>query len=45
VETEVEGDASFPDIDADVWVAGETIEVPAGEKDSFPTRFVVYDRR
>jgi dihydrofolate reductase len=45
VETEVEGDTSFPEIDADVWVAGETIEVPAGEKDSFPTRFVVYDRR
>jgi dihydrofolate reductase len=45
VETDVEGDTSFPDIDPGVWQAGETVEVPAGEKDSYPTRYVVYDRR
>jgi dihydrofolate reductase len=44
VETEVEGDTSFPDINANIWVAGETVDVPAGDKDSYPTRFVVYDR-
>jgi dihydrofolate reductase len=45
VEAIVEGDTSFPAIDPAVWQAGETIDVPAGEKDSYPTRFVVYDRR
>jgi dihydrofolate reductase len=45
VETDVEGDTSFPAIDPAIWIAGETVEVPAGEKDSYPTRFVVYDRR
>ena len=45
VEAELEGDAAFPDIDPAIWQAGETIEVPAGEKDSYATRYVVYDRR
>ncbi|OWV78351.1 diacylglycerol kinase [Rhizobium sp. R634] len=45
VEADLEGDAAFPDIDSAVWQAGETIEVPAGEKDSYATRYVVYDRR
>ena len=45
VEADLEGDAAFPDIDPAVWQAGETIEVPAGEKDSYATRYVVYDRR
>ncbi|OCJ05186.1 diacylglycerol kinase [Rhizobium sp. AC44/96] len=45
VETTVAGDTFFPAIDPSVWGAGETIEVPAGDKDSYPTRFVVYDRR
>jgi dihydrofolate reductase len=45
VEADVDGDASFPAIDPDIWRAGEAIAVPAGEKDSYPTRFVVYERR
>jgi len=45
VETAVEGDTSFPAIDPALWRATETIDVPAGDKDSYPTKFVVYDRR
>ncbi|ARM89131.1 dihydrofolate reductase [Rhizobium sp. CIAT894] len=45
VEAALDGDASFPAIDPDIWRAGETIAVPAGEKDTYPTRFVVYERR
>ena len=45
VEADLDGDASFPEIDPDLWQAEETIAVPAGEKDSYPTRYVVYDRR
>lgn len=45
VEADLDGDASFPAIDPDVWQAGEMIAVPAGEKDSYPTRFIVYERR
>ena len=45
VEADLDGDASFPVIDPDIWQAGETIAVPAGEKDSYPTRFIVYERR
>ncbi|KQV28284.1 diacylglycerol kinase [Rhizobium sp. Root1203] len=45
VQTAVEGDTSFPAIDPALWNVGETIDVPVGEKDSYPTRFVVYDRR
>ena len=45
VLTEVEGDTSFPAIDADQWreVSSEYFE--AGEKDSHPTRYAVYERR
>ena len=45
VEVDLEGDAAFPAIDPAIWQAGETLAVPAGEKDSYPTRFVVYKRR
>ncbi len=45
VETDVDGDTSFPAIDPALWRAGETLSVPAGERDSYPTRYVVYDRR
>ncbi|PDT08060.1 dihydrofolate reductase [Rhizobium sp. M1] len=45
VEADLDGDASFPEIDPNLWQAGETIAVPAGERDSYPTRYVVYDRR
>jgi dihydrofolate reductase len=45
VKTVVDGDTTFPAIDPALWEAGESLEVPAGEKDSYPTQFVVYDRR
>lgn len=45
VEADLDGDASFPEIDPDLWQAGETIAVPAGERDHYPTRYVVYERR
>lgn len=45
VETAVEGDTSFPAIDAAEWQPVETLDVPAGEKDNYPTRYVVYERR
>jgi dihydrofolate reductase len=44
VETEVEGDTSFPEIASDVWEPIEAIDVPAGEKDNYATRAVTYVR-
>jgi len=44
VETEVEGDTSFPPI-GDEWCADHEEHIPAGEKDDFPTRYVIYRRR
>lgn len=45
VEADLDGDAFFPAIDPRIWQAGEVVAVPAGERDSYPTRFVVYERR
>jgi dihydrofolate reductase len=45
VETNVDGDTSFPAIEPAVWSTETELDVPAGEKDSYPTRFVIYDRR
>ena len=42
---EVEGDASFPAIDAAIWQETVRQDVPSGEKDSHATRYVVYERR
>ncbi|MDI7863689.1 dihydrofolate reductase [Rhizobiaceae bacterium n13] len=44
VEADVEGDTSFPAIDRKVWQKGEEIAIPAGEKDSYATRFATYRR-
>ncbi len=41
----VEGDAYFPPIDPGVWLIVRSYDVPAGEKDSHPTRYTVYERR
>ena len=40
-----EGDVRFPPIDAAKWQGGPAETLPAGEKDSAATRFMVYDRR
>lgn len=46
VETEIEGgDTFFPAIDPDVFQIHSETAVPAGERDSFPTRYVVYCRK
>lgn len=41
----VDGDAYFPRIDPDRWRIVRSEEAPAGEKDSFATRYAVYERR
>lgn len=45
VETGVEGDTSFPPIDPELWQEQDADLVPAGEKDSYATRFVTYRRK
>ncbi|WP_112797906.1 dihydrofolate reductase [Rhizobium sp. SYY.PMSO] len=45
VEADVEGDTAFPRIDPAIWQADSELAVPAGEKDTYPTRFVSYFRR
>ncbi|MGI2031798.1 dihydrofolate reductase [Rhizobium panacihumi] len=40
-----DGDTFFPAIDPAVFEKGEEIFVAAGEKDTYPTRFVTYRRR
>lgn len=45
VEADVEGDTAFPKIDPGIWQADSELTVPAGEKDTYPTRFVSYSKR
>jgi dihydrofolate reductase len=44
VDAAPEGDTHFPAIDPAVWTVEAAEEVPAGEKDSASTRFVIYRR-
>lgn len=44
VLADIEGDTRFPPIDPAVWHAVASEDHPAGEKDSHPTRHVVYER-
>lgn len=45
IKAAIEGDTFFPAIDPAIWQAGDAEDVPAGEKDDFPTRFVTYRRK
>lgn len=45
VAAEVEGDTRFPAIDPAVWETVSEEAVPAGERDSYASRFAVYRRR
>ncbi|PZM13597.1 dihydrofolate reductase [Rhizobium tubonense] len=45
VETDVDGDTSFPQIDPALWQIESELDIAEGEKDSYPTRFVTYARR
>ncbi len=44
VLAEMEGDTFFPPIDPAIWRAISSQEFPVAEKDSHPTRYVVYER-
>lgn len=44
VQASPEGDVNFPAIDSAIWRARSTESVPAGERDTAATTFVVYDR-
>ncbi|WP_274424575.1 dihydrofolate reductase [Chelativorans sp. YIM 93263] len=45
IEAEIDGDTFFPAIDEDIWQPISSETVPVGEKDIYPTRYVVYERR
>ncbi|WEX11380.1 dihydrofolate reductase [Chelativorans sp. AA-79] len=45
VEAEIEGDTYFPEIDDDAWKVVTRESVPAGEKDVYPTQYLIYERR
>jgi dihydrofolate reductase len=44
VRATVVGDTWFPAIDPAVWRASSHEDVPAGDRDTYTTRFVVYER-
>ncbi|WP_039758168.1 dihydrofolate reductase [Bartonella queenslandensis] len=41
----IEGDCFFPIFDKEKWTIVQTQDIPKGDKDSHPTRFVVYERK
>jgi dihydrofolate reductase len=45
VDAAPEGDTFFPAIDQSIWTDVSTAALPAGDKDSAATRYVVYHRR
>ncbi|WP_159948268.1 dihydrofolate reductase [Rhizobium sp. 18065] len=45
VETEIDGDTHFPEIDPAVFEQIEETVIPAGEKDNYATRYAIYRRR
>lgn len=45
VKAGIDGDTFFPEIDPKTWIAVSAEDVPAGEKDVYATRYVVYERR
>lgn len=45
VLADIEGDTRFPEILPAQWQETDSQDYPAGERDSYPTRFVVYRRR
>jgi dihydrofolate reductase len=44
VEAQIEGDTFFPPIEPGTWRAVSSQSIPPGDKDSHPTRHVVYER-
>lgn len=45
VLADITGDTRFPDIDPDQWKLVSSEDFPAGERDSHPTRYQIYQRR
>ncbi|WP_157015792.1 dihydrofolate reductase [Mesorhizobium xinjiangense] len=45
VLAEIDGDTIFPQLDEAQWRLVAREDVPAGENDTFPTRYAVYERR
>ncbi|MBB4094193.1 dihydrofolate reductase [Brucella pecoris] len=45
VLAEIDGDTLFPEIDPQLWCVVSQEDVSAGEKDSHPTRYFVYEKR
>ncbi len=45
VEAELAGDTRFPSVDPRVFEKIEESQVPAGEKDTYATRYAIYRRR
>ncbi|MBB5073134.1 dihydrofolate reductase [Bartonella callosciuri] len=41
----IKGDSFFPVFDKEKWTIVQTQYIPQGERDSYPTRFVVYERK
>ncbi|WP_273758371.1 dihydrofolate reductase [Bartonella sp. AU55XJBT] len=41
----IDGDCFFPIFDKEKWTIVQTQDIPKGDKDSHPTRFVVYERK
>jgi len=41
----IEGDVFFPPLDSNLWHILSSEEIPMGEEDTYPTRFIIYQRR
>lgn len=45
IDASIDGDAFFGPIDPQVWKVTSEEHVPAGEKDNYATRYVIYEKR
>ncbi len=45
IDAEIDGDTKFPEIAKNQWEITHQEHVPAGEKDNYPTEYVIYRRR
>lgn len=45
IDADIDGDTHFSPIDPASWLAVHEERVPAGEKDDFATRYVIYERK
>ncbi|MEP2979616.1 MAG: dihydrofolate reductase [Lentilitoribacter sp.] len=45
IDAAIDGDTRFPEIDPNLWEITHQEHVPAGEKDNYPTQYVIYRRK